>query len=143
MVAALPRRVVEAVAESLSSRQGKAVNGARILVAGLAYKKNVDDMRESPSLHVIRLLRERGAQVDYYDPHIPVAPDNGEHPEVAGMVSIDWDEEVLATYDCAVICTDHDLVDYATLTRLVPLVVDTRNAVGRLAPDFADQVRKA
>lgn len=143
VVAALPRRVVEAVAESLSSRQGKAVNGARILVAGLAYKKNVDDMRESPSLHVIRLLRERGAQVDYYDPHIPVAPDNGEHPEVAGMVSIGWDEEVLATYDCAVICTDHDLVDYATLTRLVPLVVDTRNAVGRLAPDFADQVRKA
>ena len=143
VVAALPRRVVEAVAESLSSREGKAVKGARILVVGLAYKKNVDDMRESPSLHVIRLLRERGAQVDYYDPHIPVVHDTGEHPEVAGMASIGWDEASLAAYDCAVICTDHDMVDYATLTRIVPLVIDTRNAVGRLAPDFADQVRKA
>lgn len=143
VVAALPRRVVEAVSEALSSRSGKAVNGARILVVGLAYKKNVDDMRESPSLHVIRLLRERGAKVDYYDPHIPAVHDNGEHPEVAGMTSIAWDEAALSAYDCAVIATDHDAVDYAALTKAVPLVIDTRNAVGRLAPDFVDLVRKA
>ena len=143
MVAALPRRVVEAVSEALSSRLGKAVNGARILVVGLAYKKNVDDMRESPSLHVIRLLRERGAAVDYYAPHIPTVHDNGEHPEVAGMTSIAWDAAALSTYDCAVIATDHDAVDYAALTKAVPLVIDTRNAVGRLAPDFVDLVRKA
>ena len=143
VVAALPRRVVEAVAESLSSREGKAVKGARILVVGLAYKKNVDDMRESPSLHVIRLLRERGGQVDYYDPHIPVVHDGGEHPEVAGMSSIAWDLAAIGAYDCAVICTDHDAVDYAALAKAVPLVIDTRNAVGRLAPDFVDQIRKA
>ena len=112
-------------------------------MVGLAYKKNVDDMRESPSLHVIRLLRERGAQVDYYDPHIASVPPNDEHAQVAGMSSIAWDEAALAAYDCAVICTDHDAVDYDALAAAVPLVIDTRNAIGRLAPGFVDQIRKA
>ncbi|MFN3521721.1 MAG: nucleotide sugar dehydrogenase [Phenylobacterium sp.] len=143
VVTAMPKRVVEHVAEALSTARAKAVNGARILVVGLAYKKNVDDMRESPSLHVIRMLRERGASVDYYDPHIPVAADTPEHPEAAGMVSIAWSPEALAAYDCAVICTDHDAVDYAALAAALPLVVDTRNATARLDGAFAEKIWKA
>lgn len=143
VVTAMPKRVVEHVAEALSTARAKAINGAKILVVGLAYKKNVDDMRESPSLHVIRMLRDRGAQVDYYDPHIPVAADTPEHPEAAGMASIAWSTEALAAYDCAVICTDHDAVDYAALAKAVPLVVDTRNATARLNGAFAEKIWKA
>jgi UDP-N-acetyl-D-glucosamine dehydrogenase len=143
VVTAMPKRVVEQVSEALSTVRGKAINGAKILVVGLAYKKNVDDMRESPSLHVIRMLRERGAVVDYHDPHIPVAPLMPEHPEVAGMSSIAWSASALADYDCAVICTDHDTVDYAELVGAAPLVVDTRNATARLAPAQRDGVWKA
>lgn len=143
VVTAMPKRVVEHVAEALSTARGKAVNGARILVVGLAYKKNVDDMRESPSLHVIRMLRERGAMVDYFDPHIPVAPTMAEHPEVAGMTSVAWSPAALAAYDCAVVCTDHDAVDYAALAQAVPLIVDTRNATARLKGAFADRIWKA
>jgi UDP-N-acetyl-D-glucosamine dehydrogenase len=143
VVTAMPKRVVEHVAEALSTARAKAINGARILVVGLAYKKNVDDMRESPSLHVIRMLRERGADVAYYDPHIPVAPDMAEHPEVAGMASLAWSPAALAAFDCAVICTDHDAVDYRALAEAVPLIVDTRNATARLNGAFAEKIWKA
>lgn len=143
VVTAMPKRVVEQVSEALSTVTGKAINGSRILVVGLAYKKNVDDMRESPSLHVIRMLRERGAHVDYHDPHIAVAPLLPEHPEVAGMSSLAWSNQALTTYDCAVICTDHDAVDYAELVTTVPLVVDTRNATSRLEPSARAAVWKA
>jgi UDP-N-acetyl-D-glucosamine dehydrogenase len=143
VVTAMPKRVVEQVSEALSTVRGKAINGAKILVVGLAYKKNVDDMRESPSLHVIRMLRERGAAVDYHDPHIPVAPVLAEHPEVAGMSSVTWSAEAVGKYDCAVICTDHDAVDYAELVRTAPLVIDTRNATARLTPAEREAVWKA
>jgi UDP-N-acetyl-D-glucosamine dehydrogenase len=143
VVTAMPRRVVGHVSEALSSRLGRAVRGARVLVVGLAYKKNVDDMRESPSLEIIERLRGRGAEVDYYDPFIPHALDIPEHPEVAGMSSIAWSREALAAYDCAVICTDHEGVDYEALAQAVPLVVDTRNATSRLPDDLAVKVVKA
>jgi UDP-N-acetyl-D-glucosamine dehydrogenase len=143
VVTAMPRRVVGHVSEALSTRLGKAVRGARVLVVGLAYKKNVDDMRESPSLEIIERLRGRGSEVDYYDPFIPQALDTREHPEVAGMSSIAWSREVLGTYDCAVICTDHDGVDYAALVETLPLVVDTRNATARLPAELAAKVVKA
>lgn len=140
VVTAMPARVVEATARALSDISGKAVNGARVLVVGLAYKKNVDDLRESPAIHVIRLLRERGAEVAYHDPFIPAAPDLAEHPEIAGMTSAAW--AGLADYDAAVICTDHDGVDYAALAAAVPVVVDTRNALARAGVEAAN-ARKA
>jgi UDP-N-acetyl-D-glucosamine dehydrogenase len=143
VVTAMPKRVVEHVSEALSSRLGKAVRGSKILVVGLAYKKNVDDMRESPSLHIIDMLRVRGAEVAYYDPHIPVAPDSAEHPQTAGMASIAWSRAALADFDCAVICTDHDAVDYIELADVLPLVVDTRNATARLGGAFAEKIQKA
>ena len=143
VVTAMPRRVVERVSEALSTHLAKAVRGARILIVGLAYKKNVDDMRESPSLEILDMLRARGAQVDYYDPFIPEAHATLEHPEVAGMSSIAWSREALAGYDCAVICTDHDVVDYRELAEVTPLIVDTRNATARLGGAFADKIEKA
>lgn len=143
VVTRMPRYVIEKLADAMSRRLKKAVNGSRILVVGLAYKKNVDDMRESPSLHLIHMLRERGADVAYYDPHIPLVPQTRDHPEFAGMKSIVWSHEQLASFDCALISTDHDSVDYHGLAASVPLVVDTRNATARLNGAFAERIVKA
>ncbi len=143
VVTRMPKYVVERLAEAMSTKLKKAVNGSRVLVVGLAYKKNVDDMRESPSLHLIHMLRERGAQVEYYDPHIPAVPHTRDHPEFAGMRSIDWNRETLSTFDCALISTDHDAVDYLGLAGSIPLIVDTRNATAQLSGAFADRIVKA
>jgi len=137
VVERLPGRVVDRLEKFLT----RPLAGAKILVSGLAYKKNVDDMRESPSLHIIRILRERGAEVAYYDPHIPVSPTLAEHPEVAGMVSVAWSQ--IGQFDAAIIATDHDAVDYRELAETLPLIIDTRNATARLNGAFADKIRKA
>jgi UDP-N-acetyl-D-glucosamine dehydrogenase len=97
VVTNMPRYVIETLAEAMSTRLQKAVAGSRILVAGLAYKKNVDDMRESPSLHLIHLLRERKAIVDFHDPHIPVVPTTRDHPEFSGMKSVKLTPASIAT----------------------------------------------
>ena len=143
VVTGMPRLVIETLAEALSTHSRKAVAGSRILVVGLAYKKNVDDMRESPSLHLISMLRDRGAEVDYYDPFIPQVPATRDHPEFSGMRSIDFSEETLSQYDCALISTDHDNVDYALLAKHVSVVVDTRNATKDLSADLLARVVKA
>jgi len=143
VVTGMPRLVIETLAEALSTHSRKAVAGSRILVVGLAYKKNVDDMRESPSLHLISMLRDRGAEVEYYDPFIPQVPATRDHPEFAGMKSIAFNAKTLAAYDCALISTDHDDVDYELLARHVPVIVDTRNATKGLPEDLAAHVVKA
>ena len=126
--AAMPLHVVRRLGEALDERAGKGLRGARVLVVGAAYKKNVDDTRESPALMILDLLRDRGGAVDYYDPYIPEIPTTRKYPELSGMQSIEWTAENLATYDAALICTDHDCIDYEALVRNCPLVVDTRNA---------------
>jgi UDP-N-acetyl-D-glucosamine dehydrogenase len=103
------------------------------LLVGLAYKKNVDDTRESPALTIIELLEERGAAVDYYDPYVAEIPMTREHAPLAGRQSVGWSRETLASYDAAFICTDHDDVDYAELVAHSRLVVDTRNATRDVA----------
>jgi UDP-N-acetyl-D-glucosamine dehydrogenase len=128
---AMPERVIEALATALDMRARKGLNGARILVLGLAYKKNIDDTRESPSLRLIELLERRGAAVDYHDPHVPVIPPTREHASLTGRTSQAWDCAEIARYDCVLIATDHDDVDYAALTRHAQLIVDTRNACAR------------
>ena len=143
VVSGMPRIVIEQLAEAMSTRLRKAVAGSRILVVGLAYKKNVDDMRESPSLHLIHLLRRRGADVDYFDPHIPEVPHNRDHPEFSGMRSIAWSREALRRYDAVLISTDHDDIDYALLAETVPLVVDTRNAMKDVARSHGAAIVKA
>jgi UDP-N-acetyl-D-glucosamine dehydrogenase len=124
----MPRHVVQRLAEALDARAGKGLNGSRILILGVAYKKNVDDTRESPAFPLIELLEARGAHVDYHDPYVPEIPPTREHAALAGRRSIAWAEAALAGYDAALIVTDHDDVDYAALVAGCPLVVDTRNA---------------
>jgi len=139
---AMPRLVVERLAKALDDRAGRGLNAARILIVGLAYKKNVDDMRESPSLKLIELIEARGAAVDYYDPFIPVIPRTREHAALTGRRSIAWDLAAIGGYDAVLIATDHDGVDYAGLAGAAKLVVDTRNAVAR-AGIVAEAVVKA
>jgi len=126
--AAAPVYVVDMLIEGMSRKLRKSVNGSRILLLGMAYKKNVDDMRESPSLRLLELLEARGAKVDYYDTFIPVIPKTREHAALAGRRSVAWNKESIESYDVALICTDHDDVDYTKLVEWSPLVVDTRNA---------------
>jgi len=123
--ASMPYYVVSALADALNTRC-KAVNGSRILVLGLAYKKDVDDLRESPSLKLIDLLLQRGAHVDYNDPYIPKLHRTRKYD--FPLVSVPLTNELLATYDCVLIATDHSCYDYAGIVREARLVVDTRNA---------------
>jgi UDP-N-acetyl-D-glucosamine dehydrogenase len=125
---AMPKLVVQALQESLSARFGRALNGANILIMGVAYKKNVDDSRESPALRIIEILQAAGAKVSYYDPHLPEIPMTREHAALAGMRSIAFDAATVAGFDAAMITTDHDAVDYGALVKWSKLVVDTRNA---------------
>jgi UDP-N-acetyl-D-glucosamine dehydrogenase len=136
---AMPDYVVNALAESLDQRFAKRLNGARILLLGLAYKKNVDDMRESPALRLIELLEQRRAVVDYYDPFIPSIPRTREHPNLAGRRSVKWNPRSFTRYNAAVICTDHDEVDYGALVRQSRLVVDSRNATKNVET-FRDRI---
>lgn len=124
---AMPKYVVSRLMESLSDA-GKPLRAAKILMLGLAYKKNVDDPRESPTFAIWDLLRVRGANVTYHDPYIPVAPSMREHPDYEGIASVPLDAPTLADADAVVICTAHDEVDYEFVVRHSPLVIDTRNA---------------
>ena len=105
--------------------------GARILVLGVAYKKNVDDVRESPALSLIELIESRGAIVDFYDPFVPQLPPMREHATLHGKCGVSWDKVLDGSYRAALIVTDHDDIDYAALVDAIPLVVDTRNACHR------------
>ena len=127
----MPYFVVEKVARALNDDR-KAVNGSRVLVVGVAYKKDIDDIRESPALDVIRLLEEQGADVAYYDPFIPSFSEEGHERRSAAFTP-----EALAAFDAAVIVTDHSNVDYQRLVDHAGLVVDTRNATRGTAPSRA------
>jgi UDP-N-acetyl-D-glucosamine dehydrogenase len=119
----MPYHVVESVAAALSN-QNKALNGARVLVLGMAYKKDIDDLRESPSLTIIELLKSRGAGVDYNDPYFPMVGKGRKYD--LNMRSVSLDD--IRGYDCVLIVTDHSDYDYVRIVREAQLVVDTRNA---------------
>jgi UDP-N-acetyl-D-glucosamine dehydrogenase len=123
---AMPDMVVGKVAQALNDER-KAVRGSRVLVLGVAYKKDIDDMRESPALDVIRLLQERGAEVVYHDPHVPKYRED-DH-DVTGIALTDTE---IAMTDCVVIVTDHSSVDYQRLVDKAALIVDTRNALAKV-----------
>ena len=127
---AMPQHVVDRLAAALDMQAGRGLNGSRVLVIGAAYKKNVDDMRESPSLTLIEMIEKRGARVDYHDPYIPVLPVTREHAALSGRKSARLDADSLAGYQAVLIATDHDSVDYGLIARAAKLVVDTRNACG-------------
>ena len=128
---AMPDIVVEKVARALNDER-KAVNGSHVLVLGVAYKKNIDDMRESPALDVIRLLEERGATVDYHDPFVKVLREEGHERH-----GVELTPETLRAADAVVIVTDHDGVDYQRVVDEAQVVVDTRNATRRLVASRA------
>ncbi len=138
----MPYIVVAKLVESLDRKVGKPMSASKILLLGVAYKKNVDDMRESPSLKLIELIEGRGAKTDYHDPFIPVIPMTREHAELAGRVSVALTPESIASYDAVLIATDHDDVDYGMITKHAKLVIDTRNATVR-AGVMNDKVVKA
>lgn len=120
---AMPDYVLSKVAMALNQRQ-QSINGSQILVLGIAYKKNVDDMRESPSVILMEKLRDLGAQVAYADPHVPVFPKMREHH--FDLSSQPVDAQALAAYDCVVLATDHDTFDYPVIRQSARLIVDAR-----------------
>ena len=127
----MPHFVVEKVTDALNSRS-TAVRGSRILILGISYKKDVGDVRESPALDIIRMLREKGADVRYHDRHVPVLREEG-----FDLASVDATAGELGASDCVVIVTDHSDVDYEDVVARAPLVVDTRNATrGMTAPNI-------
>jgi UDP-N-acetyl-D-glucosamine dehydrogenase len=125
---AMPGRVVDKTMAILNERFGKALRGARSLVVGVAYKKNVDDIRESPALKIMELLEKRGAAVEFHDPLCPEIVPTREHPVLAGRKSTPLTAQTLAGLDVALLCTDHDAIDYQLLVENCLLIVDTRNA---------------
>jgi UDP-N-acetyl-D-glucosamine dehydrogenase len=124
----MPEHVVNLTAEGLN-RHRKAVNGSRVLVLGVAYKKDIDDMRESPALAIIEQLAQKGADVVYHDPFVAEMSLDGEHGTGTGahMVSVELTDAAIEGADCVVIVTNHSGVDYERVLRLAQLIVDTRN----------------
>jgi len=129
---AMPLRVVQRVLEELDSRFTRGLRGSSVLVMGVAYKRDVDDLRESPALIIMEELGRKGANVDFYDPYVPEIPMTREHPDLAGKRSISWSKSSLSKFACAVIVTDHSNVDYRELISVLPLVIDTRNATAQI-----------
>jgi len=137
---AMPRVVVDHVAAALDAKTGKGLKGAKILVVGIAYKKNVDDMRESPALRIIELLEARGAKTDYHDPFITAIKPSRQHGPLAGRRSVSLSGA--GGYDLALIITDHDGIDWEALVAAAPLTVDTRNATRNVEKN-RDRIVKA
>ena len=124
----MPNYVVGRVIEALNQRR-KSLNGSSLLILGLAYKPDVDDERESPSYVLMDLLKKRGAEISYYDPHIPVIRPTREYGHWAGTQSVEWKSEVLQDFDLVLILTKHAAVDYDELAKYADCIVDTRNAM--------------
>src|ERR1700686_5235695 len=127
---AMPYHMVDAIGTALNDRQ-KSLKGSRVLVLGVAYKKDVDDLRESPTLKIMQLLIERGARVEYNDPYFPKLH-KMRHYDYAAMRSVPLNPQTLGSYDGVVIATDHTSYDYAAIVDGAKLVVDTRNATRRV-----------
>jgi UDP-N-acetyl-D-glucosamine dehydrogenase len=124
----MPNYVVERIGEALNSLR-KAVNGSRVLVLGLAYKANVDDERQSPSYRIMELLKQRGAEVAYYDPYVPMIRPTRDHPQWAGTRSVPWNQKIIEGFDVVVIATAHACVNYQNLADWAHCIVDTRNVM--------------
>jgi UDP-N-acetyl-D-glucosamine dehydrogenase len=120
--------VVEKLMLALNDR-GKCIKGAKILVLGVAYKKDIDDPRESPTFEILDLLLKLGAEVSYHDPHIPVLPKMREWPNLPEMASVALTNSTVERQDAVMVVTDHKAVDYEAVLHHATLVVDTRGAL--------------
>lgn len=131
--AAMPEWVITKVMDALNDRH-KTIKGSRILILGIAYKKNVDDMRESPSVELMEKLKLKGAEIHYADPHVPFFPKMREHH--FNLASIDVMPDTLKTYDCVIIATNHDAFDYDLIRQHSNLIVDTRGVYRESFPSL-------
>lgn len=139
----MPNHIITRLMEELNIRHQKALAGCNILLCGLAYKKDIDDLRESPALELLEILEERGAEVDFYDPFISEVPNLHDFPQLEGRKSISWNVDSFSKYDAVVIATDHTSVDYASLIESIPLTVDSRNVTKDLHEELRAKVAKA
>jgi UDP-N-acetyl-D-glucosamine dehydrogenase len=128
----MPSWVLKKIAKSLNQHE-KSIKGSKILVLGISYKKNIDDMRESPSVFLMEKIRDEGAVLHYSDPHVPVFPKMREHS--FDLKSIELTPSLIATYDCVVLATDHDKFDYEMIQRNAQLIVDTRGKYRKIFPN--------
>jgi UDP-N-acetyl-D-glucosamine dehydrogenase len=131
----MPRYTVGKIQEALNQHK-KSVNGSQVLILGVAYKPDIDDLRESPALDVIHLLKEKGADVVYHDPFIPQLND-----ENLQMLSVENLMKEVNEADCVAIITNHSDYDYPAILESAAMVVDTRNALGKLGKDHPKVVR--
>ena len=138
----MPEYVVEQTTKALNTHK-KAVNGSKILLVGLAYKPNVDDMRESPTFELFHLLEELGAEVAYYDSYIPTIPPTREHAHYTGRKSIEWDQATINGFDSVLISTNHSDIDYSELAEWSDCIIDTRNAMKGITPKNGHHIFKA
>jgi UDP-N-acetyl-D-glucosamine dehydrogenase len=129
---AMPGHVVQRLALALDQKRGLALSRSKVLLIGLAYKKNVPDIRESPSLKLIELIEERGGSASYHDPFVAEIPQTRAYGALKGRASQPFDEATIRGYDAVLIATDHDGLDYAALRDWAPLIIDTRNVFARL-----------
>jgi UDP-N-acetyl-D-glucosamine dehydrogenase len=129
---AMPRWVVDKVIDALNER-GRSLKGAKILVLGLAYKKNVDDPRESPAVEIMEILRSKGAEVSYSDPHVPEFPKMRKHH--FELSSVELSREALEGVDCVLLVTDHDDFPYELIASHAPVIVDTRGVYRKHEPN--------
>jgi UDP-N-acetyl-D-glucosamine dehydrogenase len=127
----MPGYVVAHVREALNSAR-KPLNGSAVLVIGLAYKPNVDDDRQSPSYRIMELLRQSGAVVSYYDPHVPMIPQTRDYSHFAGTKSVLWNSETIAGFDAVVIATAHNAINFQELADWAQCIVDTRNVMSTI-----------
>lgn len=133
----MPEYVITRLAEFLNE-QGKPIKGSKILLLGMAYKKDVDDPRESPSFILMEELLRRGADLSYNDPHVPRLPKMRHHPNLPDMTSVELTPEVLASQDCVLIATDHSAYDYSFIVQHASFVLDTRNATKSVVGEKAN-----
>lgn len=138
----MPRYVLERTMHALNMHK-KAMNGSKVLVIGLAYKPDIDDMRESPTFKIFDLLKNKGAEVSYYDPYIPEILPTREHASWTGTKTVEWEKKAISGYDVVVISTNHSSIDYKELAEWSNCIVDTRNAMREITPKNDQHIFKA
>lgn len=138
----MPRYVIERTIQALNAHK-KPLNGSDVLIIGLAYKPDVDDLRESPTFKLMDILKEYGANVEYYDHYIPEIWETREHADWAGLKTVGWDKETISAFDAVIISTNHSDIDYQELADWNDVIVDTRNALKNIKAKTNDQIWKA
>ncbi len=138
----MPEYVVEQTSKALNTHK-KAVNGSKILLVGLAYKPNVDDMRESPTFELMHMLEELGAKVAFYDSYIPTIPPTREHAKYSGRNSVEWNQSTVSEFDAVLIATNHSNINYQELADWSYCIIDTRNAMKGIIPKQDYHIFKA